>query len=680
MALRKFPLNPSTIIPFVVLVVILAVTMPRRGEFDYTYSKGSKWKYETLVAPFDFPILKTEKQINDERQRLGNAYVPYFTFSDAVSKSVISSVKGTLTGYELVGFEITSWLSGVYDRGVLPGEDVASYGRGTDSSIEVAFIQKDKRAGKIPYEELYKVDDVCVKLTEMLRDKCGVNAADSILNKTQLLSKIRPNLIFDSQITDAVRQESADYISPTSGVFRGGDVIISAGEIITADIEQILDSYKAEFQTNVGYNGPTYMLWLGNLLMAFILALMVACIVWFIRPSILSSFNNYVFILSIFLLSSCVTFVFSRFDATMLYLMPYPVFAMYYLAFYRKRFVISIYSVCLLPMLLFCQNGEQMFFIFLSAGFAAVSAFSHFNRGWRQFISAFIIFAVMLFVYLSFKLMGGSVAIFNPKEILFMFLGSFFCILAYPLIYLFEIIFNLVSVGRLVDLTDTNNSLLREFSDKAPGSFQHSLSVMNMAEAAARAIDADVQLVRAGAMYHDIGKIFNPQCFIENQAPGVNYHDGLSASESAALLIRHVADGISIAEKHNVPSVVRDFIAVHHGTTTTGYFYNKFLNEGGDASRKSEFQYPGPRPKTKEHVILMLCDTLEAASRTLNEFSMEAVSSFVDKILESKFNDGQFNEADIDLKEIDTIKQLLKSYIVQIHHGRIAYPENKRNK
>lgn len=677
MAPRKFPLNLSTLIPFAVLVVILAVVMPRRGEFDYSYSKGSKWKYETLVAPFDFPILKTEQQINAERQRLGSVYVPFFTFSDAVSRSVIASVKETIPGHEFVELEVASWLSDVYNRGVLPAADAVDGSQGGDLPFEVAFIQKDKRAGKIPFEELYTVDGVCVRLSEMLKDKWGERVADSILTRTQLLSKIRPNLIFDSQTTDAVRQESADYISPTSGVFRGGDVIVSSGEIITADIEQILDSYKEEFKTNVGYNGPAYMLWIGNLLIAFILAVLVECLVWFIRPSILGSFNDYVFILAIFFLSCCVTFVFSNFDASLLYLVPYPVFAMYYLAFYRKRFVISLYSACLLPILLFCQNGEQMFFIFLTAGFAAASAFSKFNRGWRQFISAFIIFAVMLFVYLSFKLLGGSIAMINPKEILFMFLGSFFCIMTYPLIYLFEIIFNLVSAGRLLDLTDTNNPLLRELSDKAPGSFQHSLSVMNMAEAAARAIDADVQLVRAGAMYHDIGKIFNPQCFVENQTPGVNYHDNLSVSESAVEIIRHVSDGISLAEKHNVPSVVRDFIATHHGTTTTGYFYSKFINEGGDPSQMSAFQYPGPRPKTKEQVILMLCDTLEAASRTLNDFSKEAVSSFVDKIFESKFNDGQFDEADISLKEIDNIKQLFKSHIVQVHHGRIAYPESK---
>ena len=242
---------------------------------------------------------------------------------------------------------------------------------------------------------------------------------------------------------------------------------------------------------------------------------------------------------------------------------------------------------------------------------------------------------------------------------------------------LFEKIFMLVSTSKLVELSDTSNKLLRMLADKAPGTFQHSLQVMNLADAVARAIDANVLLVRAGALYHDIGKMANPQCFTENETPGVRYHEGLSPKESAQEIIRHVSDGLALADKYGLPSLVREFIATHHGTTCTAYFYNKYLVEGGSEADRGDFCYDGMKPKTKEQVVLMLCDAVEAASRSLKDYTHESISELVERIVGGKMAEGQLDEADISLMEINVVKAEIKSYLQQMYHSRVAYPKRE---
>ena len=319
-----------------------------------------------------------------------------------------------------------------------------------------------------------------------------------------------------------------------------------------------------------------------------------------------------------------------------------------------------------------------MYFV---AGMVAILAFRYFNRGWKQFITALITFAVLAVVYLAFRaadMVAGNIwhALRN------LFIGSLATVAGYPLIYLFERMFNLVSNSRLIELCDVSNPLIRELEQKAPGTFQHSLQVMNMTDAAARAIGANADLVRAGALYHDIGKMTNPLCFIENESLVIRdgttgYHAGMSPEQSARDIIRHVADGVEIAQKHHLPDAIVDFIRSHHGTTTTGFFYQQFLRAGGDPALAGEFRYPGVKPVSKEQIILMLCDSVEAASRTLKEFTPEAYSAFVERIVDGKMEEGQFDHADITISELGTVKETLKQYMAQIHHERIVYPRQK---
>ena len=303
--------------------------------------------------------------------------------------------------------------------------------------------------------------------------------------------------------------------------------------------------------------------------------------------------------------------------------------------------------------------------------------FGFFNRGWLQFVTALIVFAVLALVWGAFRLTDGTNELNDYRVVIDMFLGSLMSVAGYPLIFLFEKMFKLVSNTKLVELSDTSNKLLRELADKAPGTFQHSLQVMNLADAAARAIDANVLLVRAGALYHDIGKIANPQCFTENETPGVHFHAELTPKESAQEIIRHVSDGLAMAERNGLPSIVSDFIKTHHGTTSTGYFYTKYLNDGGDPDDVAEFFYDGEKPVSKEQVILMLCDAVEAASRSLKDYSPENISSLVDRIVDGKSNDGQLTNSIISLHELNVVKDVLKSYLQQMYHSRVSYPKRR---
>ena len=351
--------------------------------------------------------------------------------------------------------------------------------------------------------------------------------------------------------------------------------------------------------------------------------------------------------------------------------------AFYLLAFFKKRLVFIVYFISLLPVLMLAPNGMELFVMYLVGGSAGMLVFQKFNKGWLQFVTAFIVFLVMVLVWVAFRLVEGADSLHDYGVVIDMALGSLLIVAAYPLVFIFEKFFRLISASKLVELSDTSNKLLRMLADKAPGTFQHSLQVMNIADAAARAIDAYVPLVRAGALYHDIGKIANPQCFTENETPGVRYHAELSPKESAQEIIRHVSDGMAMAEKYGLPKEVRDFIISHHGTTCTGYFYNKFLNDGGSPDEIADFRYDGVKPETKEQVILMICDAVEAASRSLKDYSQESVSALVDRIIDGKADEGQFSDSEISLRDLNILRETIKSYLMQMYHSRVAYP--KRN-
>ena len=427
----------------------------------------------------------------------------------------------------------------------------------------------------------------------------------------------------------------------------------------------------------MGYDGNAAFQWIGNGLIALFLVFMLFIAIYYCNFRIFTRFNKYLYLLMVFSLATVGASVAIHMDTGLFYFLPFTIVAFYLLAFFKKRLVFIVYFISLLPVLMLAPNGMELFVMYLVAGSVGMFVFQKFNRGWLQFVTAFIVFVVLALVWAAFRLVEGVDSLHDYSVIIDMALGSLMLVAAYPLIYLFEKIFRLVSASKLVELSDTSNKLLRMLADKAPGTFQHSLQVMNIADAAARSIDAYIPLVRAGALYHDIGKISNPQCFTENETPGVKYHAELSPKESAQEIIRHVSDGMVLAEKYGLPKEIKDFIITHHGTTCTGYFYNKFLNDGGSPAEEADFRYDGIKPTTKEQVILMICDAVEAASRSLKDYSKESVSALVDRIIDGKSDEGQFSDSEVSLRELNILRDTIKSYLMQMYHSRVAYP--KRN-
>ena len=668
----KLTVRLNRVLPLLLFAVVIAAISPRAAKLGYEYKKGGTWDYETLYAPFDFPILKTSEEMLAEREKALDVHVPYYNYSESITKNALKQAAALNLGE--LGPAVVASIGEIMDKGVVADDALPG-------GSEVIYIQRDKRAARVPSGEVTCLSEARAQLLEGVQKTTDSKSVDSLLLASSAYGLIVPNLFYDAQITEAVSAEKARNISPTLGFVSAGQLIVSNGEIVTADIARILDSYKKEYEANVGSSGPSYLNLLGNLLFALLLAGLYFLAIIFCGKSFLED-NRYFYLLFVFSLTVVLIVLLARFNASLLFWAPLTLAALYLQAFVRARVIVPVYMISLLPLLVYADRGALLFTVFLTGGMVSIYASRYLVKGWKQFLLALINFLAMALAYMAFRLTGAAGGLYL-SDLLHFLAASLLAVFGYPLIYLFEKLFNLVSNSRLAELADTSSSLLRELEQKAPGTFQHSLQVMNMADAAARAIDANPLLLRVGALYHDIGKMNNPQCFVENESllnktEEEKYHSGLSPEQSAEDIIRHVADGVEMARKHRLPSVVVDFIRTHHGTTLTGYFWGKYITAKGDPSQRGHFVYPGPAPTTKEQIILMLCDSIEAASRTLSDYSPEACSVFVEKIVQGKMDQGQFENADISIKELGLLKESIKQYLAQMHHGRVVYPNTRK--
>lgn len=670
------PTKPKVYISFAAVLLLLVLMMPRSSKFDYDYRRGSTWQYETLFAQFDFPIYKTKEQLRDEMANVQTEAIPYYKYSDEVVNRNLKSVDGLSLGdFSLIKPSLISVMRSIYSHGIVQDEGKA-----------LIYVQKDKRASKVPGSEVYVQADAMAKLLAEMSLLYPQYNLDSLFKSSGVYDLVVPNLIYDEQTTNMVNSVSEDNISPTQGYVKAGQLIVSEGELVTSEIAQMLDSYRVEYDANIGYNGPKAIYWLGGSITSLVIIVILFFVILLVDKEIFDAWNKLCYILFIFLLSSIGALCVGRSEPMSLLLVPFVLSILYLRKFFRFSTIVPLYIVCLLPLTLFRQNGPQLFLMYFIAGLVSAYMYRHGAKGWKQFIPSFFSFLILVATCFGLKMLG-LLDVDEPTAILYLFIGSIIAGAADPLAYLFERIFKLLSSTRLIELSDIENELIRELEDKAPGTFQHCLQVMGMSEAAARSVDANLLLIRAGALYHDIGKMANPLCFVENSsiASAENeaekqegYHSSLSPQQSAKNIIKHVSDGIELAEKHHLPKEVIDFIRTHHGTTRTGYFYNKYVNDGGDPKNVEPFTYNGEKPKTKEQVIVMLCDSIEAGSRTLKDHTPKTYSDFVEAIASSKTSEGQFDEADITIKELNTVKETIKLYLSQMNHDRIAYPKRIR--
>ena len=670
--LRKRSVYVSLALAFLVMVFFF----PKEGKFKYEYHKGRPWVYETLIAPIDFPILKTQSELYAEKDEAASKVIPYYICDEKTAPMQQAALAHLQIKYSIpleYEKEISNALAHVYEKGIIPDNS-----ENATSRTSYVMVQRNRRAGEELVQSLYTVSDAVQYIKNDLEINMPSYNTDSLFVQYGSASLVQPNLIFSQQNTDLLHKEAVNYISPTKGMVYSGQLIVTEGETVTAEIEQLLDSYKAEYELSYGYTGNMWKLRLSHVIFALVVLLMVYITIYFVNFNILKESNRFNFILLVVLMAFLITVFARRFPPHFMYMVPYAVFALYMEAFFRNRLVFPLYLILLLPLLVISENGVELYMMNAAAGGIALVSFSFLYKGWLQFLNSFIILIGMLIIHSAFRLMEGAMfAQGGYMALVMIFANAFLVIAAYPLVFLLEKIFSLVSIATLKDLSDTNNRLLQELARKAPGTFQHSLQVSNLAERAVRAIGGNSRLVKVGAMYHDIGKLNNPQCFIENQAPGVEYHKGLSPQESAKEIIKHVADGVEIAKKNNLPQIVIDFITSHHGRSQTAYFYMQYCNNGGDPANREDFTYQGTLPTAKEQVVMMMADAVEAASRTLKDYSAESISKLVDSITSQRISDSQLAMADISIKEINVVKAVFKKHLQEIYHARIAYPPRK---
>lgn len=661
----------KVVIPLVVSFAVLMVLVPRTAKWGYDYSKGQAWRYETLVAQFDFPLLKTSEQIAKEKADLSSTVIPYYKMSTEVVGESFRKIEG-MSFADVPGLKssLVRHLSDIYNKGIISE---------IQDNVELIYVQKGKRAEKVPVSEVYLLPQARIALLHGVSTDCPEVNVDSVIRSKSIYDLLAVNLVYDEQITALVHSQTQSMVSTTSGFVNAGTIIVNNGELITAEVAQMLDSYKAEYEQSYGYDRPIAAIWLGNALLVLGILICLYFAIYFSNAMIFKDYNRYLYVVVVFTLIASVELLLIKFAPQWIFIFPFSVAALYLQAFFRTRVIYPVYIATLLPLLLFAENGAAMFMMYLVSGVITLYVFKHFSKGAKQFIAASINFVCTAVLFSAFVITGVINAVYLPTLGLIC-IGSILQVALHPFVYLLERSFNLVSSTRLQELSDTSNELLRQLEQKAPGTFQHSLQVMNLASAAARAINADEILIKAGALYHDIGKIKNPLCFVENESltsTDAKYHADISPLQSAQDIIKHVTDGVELAQAHKLPSVITDFIRTHHGTTCVSFFYDKYLKEGGDPELKKEFLYPGPTPTTKEQVILMLSDSIEAASRTLRDYSQESISALVDRIFAYKIEDGQLEQADITLKEIDTIKIVMQTYLGQMYHERIKYPKRK---
>lgn len=652
------------------VVGVVVYLLPRAGSFQYEIQAGKPWQYETLLAPYDFPIQKTQVELEEERSRLKANIPRYFTVNQEVVPTILDAFDqyvAALPASEASNALFINWrttIEAMYDIGVVSFSE-------TLFEEEVALVNSTRKK-TIKLGDLYADIDVKNALESQLTEAgLGILSDASI---QYLFSLITPNVSYDEALTTQFRTETVAGIVPIRGLVTKGTRIIAKGEVVEGEKLKILQSLQLEYESQTWTQSNTAWIILGYALLVIIPVLLLFVFLWRTRPLVFENNKRTTFLCVNILLMVLLTKVVVDVNPLYAYAVPICMLPLLLRTFFDTRIALFSLMIALFLIAFLVPNSFEFMFLQMMAGILASLTVNDLYRRAKLFISVGLIVGLYVVSYIAFTLIHDGNLNQLSYDVLLLFVVNGLAILfVQPLIYIFEKVFGLVSDASLLELSDTNSKLLRELADKAPGTFQHSLQVANIAEAAANAIGANTLLTRVGALYHDIGKMKNPVFFSENQA-SYSPHDDLSSEVSAKIIIEHVLHGITLARKAKLPDRVVDFIRTHHGTTTVLYFYQQAKQNNVEVDI-DEFQYPGPKPFSKETAIVMISDGVEAASKSLKEPTAEKIIAFVDKIVQRLMDEKQFLEANITLREIETIKKVLVEKLISSYHLRVAYPE-----
>jgi putative nucleotidyltransferase with HDIG domain len=661
---------------FILATVLIIYLLPKGGQFKYNFQKGKPWQYENLYAPFSFTIKKSNKEIEDEKQSIREATKPYFE----VDTSKVTLSNSLFQEYYLINDSIISKIKGsdkVKDIGLLLLDEIYKYGLISENYTlapnKIIFLKSGSEVQEISYNQLVKIDNIENIIKTRLNEHSLLEYETFL--KELISNVIATNITYNSELTESTINSKIQSINPNRGVIDKGSRIIAKGEVVEGNKFQILSSYKAVFQSQVWSESNYNWLLLGYSLLISLVFLMLFLFLKNYRLEIYGNNNKVIFILFNIVFMIFITTLVVKYDAKLVYITPLCIIPLVLKTFFDARLGLFVHVLTILLLGFIVPNSFEFLFLQTIAGMVTILTVSELYKRANLFISVGqITFVYILGYFAFFIIQEGNIELIQWDYFSYFVLCGLLTLFSFPLIYIYEKVFGLISDVSLLELSDTNSKLLKELSNKAPGTFHHSLNVANLAEAAANEIGANAMLTRVGALYHDIGKMTNPTYFTENQLSSINSHDELDPKESAQIIIDHVIKGIEIAKKNNLPDRIIDFIRTHHGTSLVYYFYSKETEKLGGAS-KEDFSYRGPTPFSKETAILMMADSVEAASKSLKDPTSSKLDAFVEKIIDGQLNQGQFLNANITLKEIQLIKKVLKKKLNNMYHLRIEYPE-----
>ena len=677
--LTSFAKNQSFIFKiflFILSTVLIIYLLPKGGQFKYNFQKGKPWQYENLYAPFSFTIKKNNEEIEEEKKHLREEAMPYFE----IDTSKVAEVKNLYNNFykKKDTIDIVTEIDlKTKDVGLRVLDEIYTYGLINENysfdSDKLIYLKNGNEIQELTYKQLVYIGD----LERIIKNKVEEYLIlDSELFLTELItSVVLSNVTLNSELTESTIKTKIESINPNRGVIDKGSRIIAKGEVVEGNKFQILSSYKAVFESQIWSKSNFYWLLLGYSLLISLVFLMLFLFLKNYRLEIYNNNTKVTFILFNIIVMIFLTTLVVKYDAKLVYITPLCILPLVLKTFFDARLGLFVHVLTILLLGFIVPNSFEFLFLQTIAGMVTILTVSELYKRANLFISVGqITFIYILGYFAFFIIQEGNIELIQWDYFGYFVLCGLLTLFSFPLIYIYEKMFGLVSDVSLLELSDTNSKLLKELSNKAPGTFHHSLNVANLAEAAANEIGANAMLTRVGALYHDIGKMVNPTYFTENQMSSINSHDELDPKESAEIIIDHVINGIEIAKKNNLPDRIIDFIRTHHGTSLVYYFYSK-ENEKSGIALKEDFTYPGPTPFSKETAILMMADSVEAASKSLKEPTSSMLDDFVEKIIDGQLNQGQFLNANITLKEIQRIKKVLKKKLNNMYHLRIEYPE-----
>lgn len=656
-----------------ITVAIIVWFLPRNEGRMYRYDVGKPWMYGSVIAKFDFPIYKTDEAIKHEQDSLLKHFQPYYSLNPLIEKKQVErflhDYEQGITGLpkEYVGI-VARQMQEIYQMGIINTNEYNNIFK--DSTSMIRFVS-GKNAKSLKVSSFYST----IAAYEHIFANEKLAAQRAILSRCNLNNYIEANIVYDKEKSDAEKNDLLSSIPLASGMVMSGQKIIDRGEIVNDYTCRVLNSFDKEMKRRSSTQDEIMTTFIGQILFVLILVMMFTSYLTLFRKDYFEKPRSITMLYTMITLFPILVSMMMKHNFFSVYIIPFAMAAIFVRVFMDSRTAFITHVTMILICAAAVKYQYEFIIVQLASGLVAIYSLRELSKRSQIFITAILVTISSCIVYLALQLMQDN-QVFNidPSMYTYFIINGIFLLLSYPMMYLIEKMFGFISNVTLFELSNTNKGLLRNLSEIAPGTFQHSITVGNLAAEIANRIHANSLLVRTGALYHDIGKMTNPVFFTENQA-GVNPHDQLSDLESAQIIISHVTEGLKLAEKFNLPGIIKDFISTHHGNGLTKFFYINYCNEHPDEKvDKEQFQYPGPNPFTREQAILMMADTVEAASRSLKEYTKESISALTNKLIDSQVADGFFRECPITFRDIALAKSVLIERLKSIYHTRISYP------